>query len=240
MKSIYTEIEIAGRKVGSGHPVFIIGEVAQTHDGSLGMAHAFIAAAETTPHEPWRVKFSVQDATRYDYWKRMEFSEQQWRGLKEHADQRGILFLSSPFSPEAVELLIRLGVPGWKAPAGEISNLSLLEQMAKTGLPVLLSSGMSDLAELDRAVECVRRNKAAVAVLQCTTAYPCPPEKIGVNLIGDFRRRFKCPVGLSDHFRRDLPRHGGDRKRADAKAGYDKQSVLNARVRVVRGAGRAR
>src|SRR5574341_2495006 len=89
----------------------IIGEVAQTHDGSLGMAHAFIdaianagadavkfqthiAAAESTPAEPWRVKFSWQDATRFDYWKRMEFTEEQWQGLAAHARERGLLFLS--------------------------------------------------------------------------------------------------------------------------------------------------
>src|SRR5215212_6221219 len=89
----------------------IIGEVAQAHDGSLGSAHAYIdavanagadavkfqthiAAAESTPGEPWRVKFSRQDATRYDYWRRMEFSEEQWRGLAEHAQERGLIFLS--------------------------------------------------------------------------------------------------------------------------------------------------
>ena len=99
----------------------IIGEVAQAHDGSLGMAHAFIeaiasagadavkfqthiAAAESTPSEPWRVRFSQQDETRYDYWKRMEFTEPQWHELKRHAEQLGLLFLSSPFSIEAVEL----------------------------------------------------------------------------------------------------------------------------------------
>src|SRR6266480_3767043 len=99
----------------------VIGEVALTHDGSLGLAHAFvdaiadagadavkfqthIAAAESTPDEPWRVKFSQQDATRYDYWKRMEFTEGQWGGLKKHAVDKGLLFLSTPFSIEAVEL----------------------------------------------------------------------------------------------------------------------------------------
>src|SRR5882672_6379831 len=105
--------------------MLIIAEVAQAHDGSLGAAHAYIdaiaragadavkfqthiAAAESTPEEPWRVKFSHQDATRYDYWKRMEFNEQQWLGLKNHAVEAGLLFLSSPFSLEAVELLSRV------------------------------------------------------------------------------------------------------------------------------------
>src|SRR5438874_3428727 len=105
----------------------IVGEVAQAHDGSLGMAHAFIdaianagadavkfqthiAAAESTRAEPWRVKFSYQDQTRYDYWKRMELTEAQWLGLKQHAEDCNLMFLSSPFSLEAVELLKRIGV----------------------------------------------------------------------------------------------------------------------------------
>jgi N-acetylneuraminate synthase len=195
---------------------FLIGEVAQAHDGSLGAAHAYIdavadagadavkfqthfAEAESTPGEPWRVKFSRQDATRYDYWKRMEFSEEQWRGLAEHAQERGLIFLSSAFSFAAVELLERLGISAWKVGAGEVTNLPLLERMARTGKPVLLSSGMSTWAELDAAVECVRRAAAPVAVLQCTTAYPCPPEKLGLNVLAELRDRYDCPVGLSDH-----------------------------------------
>jgi N,N'-diacetyllegionaminate synthase len=195
---------------------FIIGEVAQTHDGSLGTAHAYIdaianagadavkfqthiAAAESTPGEPWRVKFSRQDGNRYEYWKRMEFTEEQWHGLARHAHERGIVFLSSAFSFEAVELLERVGVPAWKVGAGEVTNLPMLEKMARTGKPVILSSGMSTWAEMDAAVECVRKHNASVAVLQCTTAYPCPPEKIGLNVIEVLRQRYSCPTGLSDH-----------------------------------------
>lgn len=195
---------------------FIIGEVAQAHDGSLGTAHAFIEAiadagadavkfqthiadAESTPSEPWRVKFSRQDATRYDYWKRMEFTEEQWMGLAAHAKEKGLVFLSSPFSFEAVELLERVGVKAWKLGAGEINNHPMIEKIAKTGKPLILSSGMSSWEELDAAVNLVRENGAPVAVLQCTTAYPCPPEKIGLNVISEISGRYKCPVGLSDH-----------------------------------------
>ena len=194
----------------------IIGEVAQAHDGSLGMAHAFvdaianggadavkfqthIAAAESTPGEPWRVKFSPQDTTRYNYWKRMEFTEEQWRGLKRHADERGLLFLSSPFSVEAVELLTRVGVAAWKVASGEVSTTPMFERMAETGLPFLLSTGMSPLREIDAAVERVQSRSLPLVVLQCTSAYPCPPEKVGLNLIPFFRQRYGCAVGLSDH-----------------------------------------
>ena len=194
----------------------IIAEVALTHDGSLGLAHAFvdaiadagadavkfqthIAAAESTPSEPFRVKFSRQDKTRYDYWKRMEFTEEGWRGLAEHARERGIVFLSSPFSIQAIELLDRIGMPLWKIASGETSNAMLLDRILETGKPVLLSTGMSPIEEIDAAVARVRARKVDVGVFQCTTAYPCPPEKIGLNLIPFYRERYGCWVGLSDH-----------------------------------------
>jgi N,N'-diacetyllegionaminate synthase len=197
-------------------PCMIIGEVAQAHDGSLGMAHAFIdaiadagadavkfqthiASAESTLSEPWRVKFSQQDVTRYDYWKRMEFSEEQWHGLKKHADACGLKFLSSPFSVEAVDLLSRIGVGAWKVASGEISNLPMFERIATTGLPIILSTGMSPLSEIDAAVGRVKAAGLPLTLLQCTSAYPCPPEKIGLNLISFFRDRYGCAVGLSDH-----------------------------------------
>lgn len=198
------------------HTCIVIGEVAQAHEGSLGTAHAFIdviadagadavkfqthiASAESTPAESWRIKFSPQDDTRYDYWKRMEFTEPQWSGLRRHARDRGLLFMSSPFSLQAVELLARVGVSAWKSASGEIGSGWMLDAMARLRVPVLLSTGMSDLKEIDGAVERLRSLEAPFAVLQCTSAYPCPPERVGVNLLPFFRQRYGCPVGLSDH-----------------------------------------
>ena len=129
-----------------------------------------IAAAESTPAEPFRVKFSRQDATRYDYWERMEFTEEQWRGLAEHCRERGVLFISSPFSLEAVDLLERIGQPLWKIASGEVSNTRLLDRVLETGAPVLLSTGMSPLAEIDAAVARVKaRGRAGRA---CCSAPP--------------------------------------------------------------------
>jgi N,N'-diacetyllegionaminate synthase len=207
---------IGNMTIAGNECVRIIAEIAQAHDGSLGAAHAMIdaavdagadavkfqthiAAAESTLREPWRVKFSRQDATRYEYWRRMEFSENQWQELKAHCDERGVIFLSSPFSPEAVDLLGRVGVPAWKVASGEIGNLPLLRRMAATGLPMILSSGMSAWEELDRAVAICRKASVPFAVMQCTTAYPCPPERVGLNVLAEMRERYSCPVGLSDH-----------------------------------------
>lgn len=194
--------------------VYIIAEVSQNHDGSLGQAHAFIdavagtgvdaikfqthiAEAESTPEEPFRVKFSYEDKTRYDYWKRMEFAFGQWEELRSHALEAGLDFLSSVFSVEAFEMLESIGIPAWKLGSGEVYNRYLVEKMVKTGKPILLSTGLSAYEDIDRQVEMIRTNP--YAVMQCTTAYPCPPEKIGLNLISEMRERYQCPIGLSDH-----------------------------------------
>lgn len=194
----------------------IVGEVAQAHDGSLGLAHAHIdaiaaagadavkfqthiAAAESTPSEPWRVRFSEQDESRYDYWKRMEFTEPQWLSLRNHAKARGLLFVSSPFSVEAVDLLRRVGVDAWKVASGEVKSASMFRRMAESNLPMWLSTGMSPLAEIDEAVARMRASGLAVTVMQCTSAYPCPAEQVGLNMLAEYRQRYGCDVGLSDH-----------------------------------------
>lgn len=201
---------------GDAGPCLIIGEVAQAHDGSVGFAHAYIdaiaaagadvvkfqthiAAEESTPGEPWRVKFSKQDESRYAYWKRMEFTEAQWAELKRHADERGLLFLCSPFSVKAVEMLMRVGARAWKVASGEIRESSTFERMAATGLPMYVSTGMSPIEEIDAAVERVKARSIPLLLMQCTTAYPCPPEQVGLNMIPFFRDRYGCAVGLSDH-----------------------------------------
>jgi N-acetylneuraminate synthase len=194
----------------------VVAEVAQAHDGSLGMAHAFIdaianagadaikfqthiAAAESTPAEPWRVKFSYQDPTRYDYWRRMEFSADQWLGLKTHAEDKNLLFMSSPFSLEAVDLLARLGIKAWKVASGEVTNQPLLDRMLSSRLPMILSSGMSSWSELDSAVERIQAAGVDLTILQCSSIYPTPPQKLGLNIISDLKERYDCKAGLSDH-----------------------------------------
>lgn len=197
--------------------VIVIGEVAQAHDGSLGFAHAHIdaiadagadavkfqthiAAAESRQGEPWRVGFSYEDATRYDYWRRMEFTAEQWAGLRDHAHERGLAFLSSPFSLEAFAMIEKLEPAGWKVASGEPGNLTLLDRMAASGLPILLSTGMSNWSEIDATVGRIRnQSQAPLAVLQCTSAYPTPPEQVGLNILGELSERYHCATGLSDH-----------------------------------------
>lgn len=210
------DIAIADKRVGRGHPVFVIAEVGQAHDGSLGQAHAYIdaiaktgaqavkfqthiAEAESSSEEAFRINFSYEDKTRFDYWKRMEFTPEQWAGLKLHADQKGLIFLSTPFSFEAVDLLRKLDVPAWKVSSGEATNFPMISAMAEDGKPLLLSSGLSDWADIQAAVNYIQKLGNDYAVFQCTSAYPCSPEELGLNVVQELAKRFNCPVGLSDH-----------------------------------------
>ena len=210
-----SEFSLGGLHVGEGHPCLIVAEIGQAHDGSLGACHSYIdavatsgasaikfqthlAAEESTPAEPWRIRFSTQDATRYEYWQRMEFPDAAWRELADHARERELVFLSSPFSSAAVTLLEDLGIPAWKMASGEVFNLPLVAEVAATGKPVLLSSGMTAWADLDRAVDCVRAAGAPVGVFQTTTSYPCPPERLGLNVLAEPVNatdvRLGCPI----------------------------------------------
>lgn len=201
--------------IGTGR-CFVIGEVALTHDGSLGLAHAFvdaiasagadavkfqthIAEAESTPAEPFRIPFSRQDTSRYGYWQRTSFTEEQWRGLAEHCREKGVLFIASPFSIEAVDLLARVGQPLWKIASGEVANGPLLDRVLDAGGPVVVSTGLSPIEETDAAVARIQARGRKAGVLQCTTAYPCPPERIGLNLMPMYGERYGCWTGLSDH-----------------------------------------
>ena len=207
--------KIEDRLVG-GERCYLIAEVAQGHDGSLGMAHAFIDAAasagvdaikfqthiagcESTFDEPFRVVFSKQDACRFDYWRRMEFTPDQWAGLAAHASGKGLTFLSSPFSVEAVQLLDRLGMAAWKIGSGEFRSSDLVAAMMATGKPALLSTGMVNWLEITRAVDGFRHAGCDFALCQCTSRYPTPLDRVGLNVIDEMKRRFDCPVGFSDH-----------------------------------------
>jgi N-acetylneuraminate synthase len=193
---------------------FIIAEIGSTHDGSFGNARCaidvvaecsanavkfqtHIAEAETLRNAPMPHYFKGEP--RFEYFQRTGFSRDQWRELKVYAEEKGLTFLSSPFSVEAVDLLESIGMERYKIPSGEVTNLPYLERIAQTGKPVILSSGMSSWDELDEAVATITRYHNNLTILQCTTEYPCPPEHVGLNVMLEMKERFGLPVGLSDH-----------------------------------------
>ena len=195
---------------------YIIAEISQNHDGSLGQAHAFIDAVaqtgvdavkfqthiaeeESTPDEPFRINFSYCDKSRYDYWRRMEFTKEQWKGLYEHAIEKNLDFLSSPFSIAAMNMLDEIGVPAWKFGSGEVFNDVLLHKAIASGKPIILSTGLSTIEDIDKQVEMVHKAGNPLLLMECTTAYPSKAEEIPINLISNYKRRYRCPIGISDH-----------------------------------------
>ena len=192
----------------------IIAEVGSVHDGSFGNAtrlidvaaecgadvvkfQTHIASAETLPDAPMPSYFNGEP--RYEYFERTAFTLEQYKALKAHCEERGVEFLSSPFSIESVKLLEQVCVARYKVPSGEVTNLPYLEAIAQTRKPVVLSSGMSSWAELDEAVNTILRYHDRLTVLQCTSEYPCPYEEVGLNVMLEMKERYELPVGLSDH-----------------------------------------
>jgi len=195
---------------------YIIAEIGQAHDGSLGMAHSYIdamanqgvnaikfqthiAEAESSEFEKFRIKFSYQDKTRYDYWQRMEFSLDDWKGLKDHCSQNEIDFISTPSCLAAVDLLEKVGVCKYKIGSGDYDNYLLLEKVLKTKKPIILSTGMSIISEIDDLVKYILRNGSDLTLMQCTTSYPTTIEQWGLNVIPQMKNRYDVKIGFSDH-----------------------------------------
>ena len=195
---------------------FIIAEIGQAHDGSLGILHSFIdslkltgidaikfqthiAEAESSQHEPFRINFSYEDNNRYDYWNRMGFTKDQWHNIKKHCDEIDVEFMSTPFSNLAVDLLEEIGVKKYKIGSGDVSNFLLLEKIARTKKEIIIPSGMSSFQELDESIEFIKKFHNKISILQCTTSYPTKPENVGLNVISDLKARYNYPIGFSDH-----------------------------------------
>ena len=193
----------------------IIAEIGSVHDGSFGNAcklikvaascgadivkfQTHISGSETLREAPTPSYF--QGEPRYEYFDRTAFSPVQWRELSTECENNGVKFLSSPFSIEAVNLLESIGIPFYKVPSGEVSNIPLLEYLAALGKPVFLSTGMSSWKEIDLAVE-ILINRVELSIMQCTSAYPCPSERVGLNVLQEFQKRYgnSVTIGFSDH-----------------------------------------
>ncbi|MDZ4715823.1 MAG: N-acetylneuraminate synthase family protein [Cytophagales bacterium] len=201
---------------GEDGSVVLIAEIGQAHEGSLGLAHSYIEAlaktgvdaakfqvhiaeAESSAFEKFRINFSREDLTRFDYWKRMQFDVEEWAGLKRSCEDHGLEFLASPFSIAAFDLLEQIGVQRYKIGSGELTNSLLLDRISETRKEVILSSGLSSYAELEVATSILKKAGSPYSILQCTSSYPTSPEEWGLNALSEMRTRFQCPVGFSDH-----------------------------------------
>jgi sialic acid synthase SpsE len=210
------ELRIDKETVKKGRRCFVIAELGNTHEGSIGLAKCFIKAASDCGADAVKLQTHIFEAeslpdapnppyfnneSRKEYFERTSFDLEQYKELKRYAEEQcSVEFISSPFSLEAVDLLESVGVSTYKVASGEVSNIPLLVKLAEKDKKILLSSGMSHWAELDEAVDALCRGGCKdVVVMQCCSEYPCPVEHAGLNVMMDMKRRYNLPVGFSDH-----------------------------------------
>jgi N,N'-diacetyllegionaminate synthase len=214
-------VEISRKQIGDGHPCFVIAEAGVNHNGSLELARQLVDAAADVGADA--VKFQTfkaaklisASAPKADYQKqttdaaeqqlemvqRLEVSEEVTRSVAEHAANRGIIFLSTGFDEESIDLLDDIGVPAFKVSSGDLTALPFLEFIGRKRKPVILSTGMSYLEEVQKAVETLLVGGCPdIALLQCVSSYPADPRAANLRVIQTLKDTFNMPVGFSDHF----------------------------------------
>ncbi len=202
---IAREVTIAGRKVGDGHPPFIVAEVGVNHNGSRGRALSMCAAAKEAGCDA--VKFATLKADElcqkndplYLTFKQCELEDYDWHTIKAYCDGIGIIFFSTPQNPSDKDLLLRVGVPCLKIGSDDLTNLPLVQEYAATRLPLILSTGMADEQDVKYALRAAWHGQVVVCV--CTSEYPCPPENANLARLTTLRKAIPAhmPLGFSDH-----------------------------------------
>ena len=208
------EITINRFRIGNTNSVFVIAEAGINHNGSLKIAkkmvdiakHAGVSCVKFQTHiaDKEMIKTnirpgSISKKTLWNIIKSCELSENEETKLSQYCKKQKILFLSTPFSIEAVNRLEKLKVPAYKIGSGELTNLPFLEYVAKTSKPIILSTGMSNNSEIKNAVKILKKHNNPYALLQTTSIYPSDYSEIKLGVIEKLQRQFKVPIGLSDH-----------------------------------------
>jgi N-acetylneuraminate synthase/N,N'-diacetyllegionaminate synthase len=212
-------IKIGNKVIGENHPCFIIAEAGVNHNGDIKLAKKLVdiaveAGADAVKFQTFHAEALVTataekaayqqettgSGTQFEMLKKLELGEDNFKELAQYAKNRNIIFLSTPFDTGSVDLLARLGVPAFKIPSGEINNFALLKYIARRQKPIILSTGMSTLNEVAEAVKFLKKEGATdIVLLHCVTSYPARVEDTNLKAMETMRRRFKLPVGLSDH-----------------------------------------
>jgi sialic acid synthase SpsE len=207
------KLNIENRLIGTGEPIFIIAEAGINHDGNIARAHELIESAAKAgadcikfhTHLASDEMLNVDDTasylneSQYQLIKRVELSFENHIELKEHAEKNNMIFLSTPFSREAVDLLEHVNVQAYKVGSGELTNLPLLEHIIARKKPLIVSTGMSSFQEVASTVDFLKDNNASFALMQCNSRYPTPPSEVHLGVISRYLQEFNVPVGLSDH-----------------------------------------
>jgi N,N'-diacetyllegionaminate synthase len=214
------KVKIADRLIGEGAPCFIIAEAGVNHNGNINLAKRLVDVAiqagadavkfqtfkaedvvtETAEKAEYQKKTTGAEESQFVMIKKLELKELDFKELFDYANRKGIIFLSSPFDKWSVDLLDKLGVPAFKIASGEITNLPLIKYIAQKGKPIILSTGMSTMAEIKEVLQVINNEGTRdIVLLHCITSYPAKVESSNLRAMRTLRRAFKLPVGLSDH-----------------------------------------
>ena len=213
-------IALDDRSIGAGQPCFIIAEAGVNHNGDLALAHRLIDVARAAgadavkfqtfkadqlvtldaPKAEYQLQQTEAGESQYEMLKRLELSAEAFRDLQQHCREAGIRFMSTPFDEDSADLLSELGVTVFKTPSGEITNLPYLAHVARKGRPLIVSTGMATLGEVEAAVNTLRAaGNPAIVLLQCVSNYPANPADVNLRAMQTMAQAFGVPTGFSDH-----------------------------------------
>lgn len=213
---MYKEFKIGNKKLGQNNKTFIIAEVGQAHEGKLWKIFKYIdaisktgvdaikfqthiAEEESTLDEPFRKNFNFKIKNRFEYWKSVEFSLNEWKRIKKYAEKKGLIFLTSVFSIKAARMMKKIGIKALKLGSGEFQSFDLMQEIINLKIPILVSTGVANYKEINKVNLFFKKRNAKFGIFQCTSSYPLDLSRVGVNVIDEFKKKYKCPVGLSDH-----------------------------------------
>jgi N,N'-diacetyllegionaminate synthase len=221
MDSMVKCVEIANRKIGPGQPCFIIAEVGVNHNGDMAIAHELIECAAKAgadsvkfqsyvtedlvtaeaPKAEYQIETTGKDERQYKMLKELELTHKQQAELKTKCDALGIIYLCTPYEEKSADFLAELCVPAYKVASTDTTNTPFLRYLAKRNIPVILSTGMSTLGEVEEAVSVLQMNGLSeqIVLMHCTSEYPTPFREVNLRAMKTMERAFDCPVGFSDH-----------------------------------------
>ncbi|MBI2174196.1 MAG: N-acetylneuraminate synthase [Candidatus Omnitrophica bacterium] len=220
MEESVHQVEIAGHRIGPRRPCFIIAEAGVNHNGDLDLARRLVEVAArcgadavkfqtfkterlSTPKAPkagYQLRAASASESQFEMLRRLELSAAAHRELMDHCQRQGLLFMSTPFDEESADFLYDLGVPAFKIPSGEITNLPFLAHVGRKGRPMIVSTGMSNLEEVSAAVRTIEEaGNRDLILLHCVSDYPANPADANLRAMGTMSETFRVPVGYSDH-----------------------------------------
>tara|TARA_Y100000996_G_C22536315_1_gene648377 strand:+ start:398 stop:1402 length:1005 start_codon:yes stop_codon:yes gene_type:complete len=199
-------IKISNKNIGNSFPTFFIAEAGLNHNGDIDLAKKMIdkskyVGADAIKFQTYKSENFLSEKSEYfDFFKNVELSFEEFREIKEYADNLDMIFISTPFDFESADYLKKINVPGFKIASSDMTNLPLISHIAKMKLPIILSTGLGTIDEIDESIKlCHSLGNNQISILHCVADYPALPEDTNLTAMEDIKEQFDVPVGYSDN-----------------------------------------